>query len=110
MDVYGRWPHTRGTLENGKAMGLLFRWLAPKPVKKMKRQAAKAMNPMSAMAPKPVKQARRAARTVLNPGHAVGFAAENTAVKALKGCGKKRSKRAERPTTEKRNSDAEQPL
>jgi|SRR6516225_330757 hypothetical protein len=66
-------------------MGLLWRLLAPKPMKKARRSVRKAMNPVSLVTPKPVKQVRRAFGTVAHPVEAVEYGFQNQVVKALRG-------------------------
>jgi hypothetical protein len=69
-------------------MGLLWRLLAPKPLKKARRTVRKATHPVSLLTPKPIKKARRAVSTVAHPWEAAEFAVENRIVHALKGSSK----------------------
>jgi HEAT repeats/PBS lyase HEAT-like repeat len=66
---------------------LFWRLLAPKPLKKTRR----AMHPLSMLAPRPVRNVKRAAAKTLNPIGALGDAAENAVVHAARG-GKRRRK------------------
>jgi hypothetical protein len=66
-------------------MGIFFRLLAPKPVRRAKRTVGRAGNPITTLSPKPVKRAKRAAWTAANPVEATKFAAENAVVNATRG-------------------------
>jgi hypothetical protein len=72
---------------------MLWRLLAPKPAKKMKRSVKKAAHPVSttkrAVTPKPIKRATHSARSVAHPLEAAEQGAENAVVNAARG-GKKR--------------------
>jgi hypothetical protein len=74
-------------------MGILWRLLAPKPLKKARRSVRKAAHPVRtaswALSPKPVKQIRRGAFKVGHPLEAAEFAVENQIVGAVRG-GKRR--------------------
>jgi hypothetical protein len=74
-------------------MGILWRLLAPKPLKKARRTVRKAAHPVRtaswALSPKPVKQIRRGVFAVSHPLEAAEFAAENAVVGSLRG-GKRR--------------------
>ena len=48
-------------------MGLLWRLLAPKPIKKVRRPVGKVANPGRTLTPKPIKKVQRSVRTVTNP-------------------------------------------
>ena len=75
-------------------MGMLFRLLAPKPV----RRARRVLHPVStvrrAATPRPVKQATSLAHGLLNPVDALGNAAENVVVDALSPGQRRRSSRS----------------
>lgn len=64
-------------------MGLLWRMLAPKPLKKTRRSVRKVAHPVRAITPKPIKKARRAVNTVVHPWEAAEFAVENQIVRAV---------------------------
>src|SRR5258707_12015354 len=70
-------------------MGLRWRLLARRGLKRARRRAGKVAHPVRtvswAVSPRPVKKARRAAFKVAHPGEAVGFAAENQIVRAVRG-------------------------
>src|SRR5260370_40901690 len=70
-------------------MGLLWRLFAPKGLKRAQRKARKVAHPVRtvswALSPRPVKKARRAAFKVAHPGEALGVAAENQIVRAVRG-------------------------
>lgn len=68
-------------------MGLFWRLLAPKPLKKARR----AMHPVSMLTPRPVRNVKRVAAKTINPIGALGDAAENAVVHAARG--KKRRRR-----------------
>jgi HIRAN domain len=78
-------------------VGILWRLLAPKSLKKARRTVRRAAHPVRtaswALSPKPVKQIRRAAFKVSHPLEAAEFAAENAVVRSLRG-----SKRRRAPT------------
>src|SRR3954452_51026 len=65
----------------------LFKRLMPKPV----RSARRALHPVSLLTPRPVRNAKRMAAKAVNPVGAIGDAAENAVVHAVRGSGKKRS-------------------
>jgi hypothetical protein len=65
-------------------MGLLWRLLAPKPLKKVRRSVRKVAHPVRAIAPRPIKKIQHTARTVANPLEAAEFAAQNTIIKTVK--------------------------
>ena len=67
-------------------MGLLFRLLAPKPLKKARRSA----HPISLLTPRPVRNVKRVAAKATNPVGAVGDTLENQVVRVARGSGKKR--------------------
>jgi hypothetical protein len=75
-------------------MGLIWRLLAPKPLKKARRTVRKATHPVSLITPKPVKKARRALSTVAHPIEAVEFGVENQIVQAVRGTGGRKSPRS----------------
>lgn len=77
-------------------MGLLWRLLAPKPIKKARRTVGRVANPVSALAPKPIKKVQRSVRTVTNPGSAVERMFEDQVVRAIRGGGSGR-RRASTP-------------
>src|SRR5690348_13957598 len=62
-------------------MGFLFRLLAPKPLKKVRR----AMHPVSLLTPRPVRNVKRTAAKVVNPVGAIGDAFENEALRLARG-------------------------
>ena len=68
-------------------MGLLWRLLAPKPIKKVRRSMGKVANPVSALTPKPIKKVQRSVRTVTNPASAVERMFEDQVVRAVRGGG-----------------------
>jgi hypothetical protein len=80
-------------------MGILWRLLAPKSVKRARRTVRKAAHPVRtaswALSPKPVKQVRRAAFKAAHPVEAAEFAAESAVVRAARG-GKRRRGGAQR--------------
>ena len=92
-------------------MGLLWRLLAPKPLKKTRRTVRKVAHPMHtatcAATPKPVKQLQRAA----HPGSLAELKIEDAAMNALRGQPQhKQSRHTARPSTQapppsKRNPD-----
>lgn len=65
-------------------MGMLFRMLAPKPLKKARRVA----HPVSMVTPRPVKRAKMAAVNTANPAGAAKRAAKRAAVREVRGSGK----------------------
>lgn len=65
-------------------MGLLWRMLAPRPAKRMRRAVYRATNPMSYVTPRPVKQVRRAAFSVTHPWEVVERGVENAIVDAAR--------------------------
>jgi hypothetical protein len=65
-------------------MGMLFRMLAPKPLKKARRVA----HPVSMVTPRQVKRAKMAAVNTANPAGAAKRAAKRTAVREVRGSGK----------------------
>jgi proteasome lid subunit RPN8/RPN11 len=73
-------------------MGMLWRLLAPRPVKRIRRAVT---NPLSYVTPRPVKQVRRAAFNVTHPWEVVERAAENAIVAGVRGQPRRR------PTTRK---------
>lgn len=76
-------------------MGILWRLLAPKSVKRARRTVRGAAHPVRtagwALSPKPVKQIRRAAFEVSHPLEAAEFAAENAVVRSLRGSKRRRA-------------------
>jgi hypothetical protein len=70
-------------------MGLFWRLLAPKPLKSARR----AMHPVSLLTPRPVRNVKRVAAKTINPIGALGDAVENQVVKTVRGGGKKRGQR-----------------
>jgi len=62
-------------------MGMLFRMLAPKPLKKARRVA----HPVSMVTPRPVKRAKMAAVNTANPAGAAKRAAKRAAVREVRG-------------------------
>lgn len=76
-------------------MGILWRLLAPKGLKRVRRSVRKVAHPVRtaswALSPKPVKQARRAAFKVAHPGHAIEWAVSDQIVRSVRG-GKRRRK------------------
>jgi hypothetical protein len=64
----------------------LFKRMLPKPM----RQARRAMHPVSMMTPRPVRNVKRAAAKTINPIGALGDAIENEVVRAVRGGKKKR--------------------
>jgi len=73
-------------------MGLIWRLLAPKPLKKARRTVRKATHPVSLFTPKPVKKIRRAVSTVAHPVEAFEFGIESQIVKTVRGGGRKNSR------------------
>jgi hypothetical protein len=82
-------------------MGILWRLLAPKPLKKARRSVRKVAHPVRtaswALSPKAVKQLRRGAFRVAHPLEAAEFAAENVIVNAARD--RKRGRRTPSPGT-----------
>jgi hypothetical protein len=72
-------------------MGLLWRLVAPKPLKKARRAVRKATNPLSLITPRPVKQVRRAVSTVVHPIEAVEYGLQSQVVHAVRG-GRRKSR------------------
>jgi hypothetical protein len=76
-------------------MGILWRLLAPKPLKRARRTVRRAAHPVRtaswALSPKPVKQLRRGAFKVSHPLAAAEFAAESTVVNAVRGSKRRRA-------------------
>jgi hypothetical protein len=70
----------------GSAMGLLFRTLAPKPVKRARRLA----HPVSIVTPRPVRNVKRMGAKAVNPVGAMGDALETGVVRAARGRGGRR--------------------
>ncbi|HVS84225.1 MAG TPA: hypothetical protein VHD91_01175 [Gaiellaceae bacterium] len=62
-------------------MGLFWRLLAPKPLKKARRAA----HPISLLTPRPVKTAKRTVGKAVNPVGALGDAVENQIVRSVRG-------------------------
>jgi len=62
-------------------MGMLFRMLAPKPVKKLRRAA----HPVSMLTPRPVQRAKMTAVNAANPAGAVKRASKSAVVKKVRG-------------------------
>lgn len=62
-------------------MGLLFRLLAPKPIKKLRRAA----HPVSLLTPRPVRRAKMAVVDVTHPAGAVKRAGERALVRSVRG-------------------------
>ena len=60
-------------------MGMLFRMLAPKPVKKVRRIA----HPVSLVTPRPLRRAKTTATNAANPAGAVKRTAKRSAVKSV---------------------------
>lgn len=67
-------------------MGMLFRIFAPKPVKQARRLA----HPVSSVTPRPVRNVKRAAAKAVNPVGAVGDALETGAVRAARSRSRRR--------------------
>lgn len=66
-------------------MGVLWRMLAPRPAKRMRRAVYRAANPVSYITPRPVKQVRRAAFSVTHPWEVVERGVEDAIVDAARG-------------------------
>jgi hypothetical protein len=81
----------RNSTSKGHTVGLLWRLLAPKPVKKARRTVHRATHPVSLITPKPIKKARRAASTVIHPFEAMEFGIENKIVRTVRGSSRKRT-------------------
>ena len=62
-------------------MGMLFRMLAPKPAKKIRRAA----HPVSAITPRPVKRAKATATDIAKPVGGTKRAAKRATVKKFRG-------------------------
>jgi hypothetical protein len=82
-------------------MGLLWRLLAPKPLKKARRSLRRVAHPIGALTPIPVKNVRRVVYTTAHPVSAASNAVERAIGDALTGKLRKRSstKRATRSTS-----------
>ena len=82
-------------------MGILWRLLAPKPLKQARRTVRRAAHPVRtaswALSPKPVKQLRRGAFKVSHPLAAAEFAAESAVVNAVRGSKRRRAPAARMP-------------
>lgn len=76
-------------------MGLLFRMLAPKPLKKARRLA----HPVSAVTPRSVRNVKRMGAKAVNPVGAVGDALETEVVRAARGSGARRRPRQQAADT-----------
>ncbi len=87
-------------------MGILWRLLAPKPLKQARRTVRRAAHPVRtaswALSPKPVKQLRRGAFKVSHPLAAAEFAAEGAVVNAVRGNKRKRAPAARTPRSRAR--------
>lgn len=90
-------------------MGILWRLLASKGLKKARRSVRRAAHPVRtvgwAISPRPVNQLRRGAFKVAHPLEAAEFAAENAVVGAVRGK-RKRTSTGKRPSTAKRRTPA----
>jgi hypothetical protein len=77
-------------------VGILWRLLAPKSVKRARRTVRRAAHPVRtaswALSPKPVKKARRAAFKVAHPGAALELAVSDQVVNSLRGGARSRRK------------------
>ena len=62
-------------------MGMLFRMLAPKPVKKLRRSA----HPVNLLTPRPVQRAKMTAVNAANPADAAKRAGKHAVVKKARG-------------------------
>jgi DNA-directed RNA polymerase subunit RPC12/RpoP len=71
-------------------MGMLFRLLAPKPLKKARRAA----HPISLLTPRPVRRAKMAAVNVANPAGGAKRAAKTAVVRSVRGRGRTPTRRA----------------
>jgi hypothetical protein len=82
-------------------MGILWRLLAPKSVKRARRTVRRATHPVRtagwALSPKPVKQLRRGAFKVAHPGAALELAVEDQIVRSLRGGKRRRPAPKQRP-------------
>jgi hypothetical protein len=66
-------------------MGLFWRLLAPKTLKKARRSVRKVTHPVRTLTPRPAKRVRRAAFQATRPWEVVEHSAENQIVHALRG-------------------------
>jgi HIRAN domain len=95
-------------------MGILWRLLAPKSLKRARRTVRRAAHPVRtvgwAISPRPVKQIRRGAFKVAHPLEAAEFAAENAVVGAVRDKRRrKRSKPAPRAAPGRAPARSDQP-
>jgi hypothetical protein len=78
-------------------MGILWRLLAPKPLKKARRSVRRASHPVRTagwvVSPRPLKQVPRAAFKVAHPAEAAEFALENAIVRGARGGRRRRTAR-----------------
>lgn len=77
-------------------MGLLWRFVAPKHLKKARRTVCRAANPLTLITPKPVKQVRHAVSTVVHPIEAMEYGLQNQVVRAARG-GRRTSRTSKAP-------------